>query len=130
MKRLFLRQGRGYFHKPASACRWLLKNAVPAKTSDYRHADSTRFPGGAGACDREAGSIMLDLLIGLLIATVGICLVLGGIALTTWRAGYAKEDTLKIIQTRNERDKAPIFEIDPDTYKTDEINPDIFKTDE
>lgn len=73
---------------------------------------------------------MLDVLIGLLIGTVGLGLVLGGIALTTWRAGFAKQDTLKIIQTRNERDKTNIIEINPDTFKDDVFSTEPEEKDE
>jgi hypothetical protein len=64
----------------------------------------------------EAGGIMLDILVGLFLASVGLCLVLGSIALTSWRAGYTKQDMLKIIDIRNDKAKTTISDIDPNTF--------------
>lgn len=121
MRLSFVRYWRTFWQRPASACRRLFKRAMPVTAGYAQQAKGSRSSVVAFAYDREAGTLMLDVLIGLLIGTVGLCLVLGGIALTTWRAGYAKQDTLKIIETRNERDKTNIFEITPDTFKKDEI---------
>jgi hypothetical protein len=117
---------RGGPQSAASRCRGLRPQAEPVTAGHAKQ--STGIGSGVSAKsakDAEAGTIMIDVLVGLLIGTIGIGVVLGAIALTTWRASYARQDTLQIIQTRNERAKNTIFEINADTFKDDKDKLDV-----
>lgn len=51
----------------------------------------------------EAGSVLLDIIIALLIASTAVLSTLSGIALAARTAGKAKDQSEQLIQDRNEK---------------------------
>ncbi len=62
---------------------------------------------------RDAGSVLLDVMVALLIASTSLLILLGGIALSARSAVRARERLVELIAARNEiaqRQNQPYFQ--------------------